>query len=194
MRIAILFATAALASCGQQSTTTRTAESNTAMTEGVATTTANGNTTTAVERSTTSTTTTTAGDAAIPTAASLGLKPGKWETKISILSVEIDGKRQPAPPSGQAVMTCMTPEMAAKGPGEMIKKAGVNCTSTKATYSNGKISAQMTCKLPMGTMSSTTTGTYSPTEMTTDAEATVSGRMMIKQRIHSEARRIGDCG
>lgn len=179
MRIAILFATAALAACSQQSTTT-TADSNT---------TTSGNTTTTV-----STTTTTTDGTAIPSAAALGIQPGKWETKISILSMEIDGKAQPAPPSAQAVTSCMTPEMAAKGPGEMIKNAGVDCTASRSVYAGGKIDAQMTCKLPTGTMSSTTTGTYSPTAMTTDAEATVTGRMTIKQKIHTEARRVGECG
>lgn len=185
MRIAILVATVALAACSQQ--TTKTTDGNTTITS----TTVDGNVTTTTASSKTTTTT---DGASLPSAASLGIQPGKWETKVSITSMEIDGKSQPAPPTGQSVTSCLTPEMAAKGPGEMIKKAGVDCTSTNSTYSDGKINTQMTCKLPMGSMTSSTTGTYSPTAMTTDAEATVTGRMTIKQKIHTEARRVGECG
>lgn len=179
MRIAILVATAALAACSQQSSTTTT-------------TTADGNTTASTTTTTTGTTPPSSAD--MPSAASLGLQPGKWETKISVVSMEVNGVNRPAPPTGESVLTCVTPEMAAKGPGEMLKKAGVNCTSTNSNYAGGKIAAQMKCKLPVGVMTSTTTGTYSPTAMTSDAEATVTGRMSIKEKIHTEARRVGECG
>lgn len=170
MRIAILLATAALAGCSQQSTTT--------------TKTADGNTTT---------TTTTTTSTNLPTADSMGLQPGKWETKIAITSLEVNGASQP-PPAGQTVTSCLTPEMAAKGPGEMLKNAGVDCTMASSSYSGGKISQQMTCKMPMGTMTSTTTGTYSATAMTSDADASIEGQMKLKEKIHTEARRIGECG
>lgn len=167
-----------LGACGQPSGTTTT-------------TTATGNTT----ATTTSASTLTTDGSGVPTAASLGLQPGKWETRISITSMEINGVSRPAPPgTGGAVLTCLTPETAARGPGEMLKKAGVNCTTTTASYTGGRIAAQMTCKLPMGTMTSTTTGTYSPTAMTSDADATVTGRMSMREKIHTEARRVGECG
>jgi hypothetical protein len=130
-----------------------------------------------------------------PTAASLGLQPGKWETTISITDLEMHGVRRAGPQAGgEKVTTCVTPEMAAKGPGEFLKKAGVDCTSTSSSYGGGRIVAQMTCKMPMGTMTSSTTGTYSPTEMTSDAEATITGRMTIREKVHTEARRVGECG
>lgn len=175
--IATLIATAALAACSQQSSTTTTSAN-----------TADGNTTT------TTTTTTSKSGIDVPSAASLGLQPGKWETKITVSEMVVNGTKQPAPPTGQPVLSCLTPEMAAKGPGEMLKKGGADCTSTNTSYSGGKINAEMTCKLPTGTMSSVTTGTYSPTTISTDVDATVTGRMSMKQKIHTEARRVGDCG
>ncbi|MDB5677984.1 DUF3617 domain-containing protein [Sphingomonas bacterium] len=188
MRIPLTTALAlALAACGQPSSTTTTATSNT--TETTATT-----ATTATTPTTTTTASTVTTGTAGPTAASLGLQPGKWETRISVTSMEINGVSRAAPSAGDTVETCLTPEMAAKGPGEMLKKAGVNCTTTTASYSGGRISAQMTCKLPMGTMTSNTTGTYSPTAMTSDADATMTGRMSMREKIHTEARRVGECG
>ena len=91
------------------------------------------------------------------------------------------------------VTSCITPEQAAKGPGDFLKAAGGQCTASTANYSGGKMDVAMTCTMPMGTLTTKTTGTYSPTAMTSDAEATMTGKMSLSEKVHTEAHRIGDC-
>lgn len=189
MRSAILIIPAlALAACGQHSSTT-------------ATTTADGNTTTTTETTTTTPTTsattttpTTATSADGPSAASLGLQPGKWETTIAIQEMTVNGvDRTPPGGASQKGTSCLTAEQAAKGPGEFLKAAGSQCTATSSNFGGGRMDVEMACKMPMGTLTTRSTGAYTPTSMTSDAVGSVSGRMSITERVHTEARRIGAC-
>jgi len=168
---ALITATAclALAACGKKESTT-------------VTTTANG-------------TTTVSGSAM--SAASLGLKPGKWQTTIEVTDLKMANPPagMPAMPKPQPVTatTCMTPEQASKGPGELLKNVKADCMMTRNVYQGGKIDVAMTCKMPTGTMTSKSTGTYSPTEMTSDAEVEMTGRMSMSQKVHTVAKRVGEC-
>ncbi len=180
-RTALILLPLVLAGCGQQSSSSTTASTTNGETGAVSTT-----------NSTTTTTTTT--DTPL-TASALGMQPGKWETTIAVTDMEMNGVHRSAPAgTGQKVTTCVTPDMAAKGYDQALKQAGFDCATNTVTYADGRISGQRTCKTPMGMMSSTMTGTYSPTAISADAEATVDGRMKIKEKIHTEARRVGDCG
>jgi hypothetical protein len=172
---ALIGATAclALAGCGKKESTT-------------VTTTANGTTT--VESST---------GAAPMSAASLGLQPGKWTTTVEVTDLKMSGAPAGMPaipkPAPMTMTTCMTPEQASKGPGELLKNAKADCTMTRNVYEGGKIDVAMTCKMPTGTMTTKSTGTYSPTEMTSDADVEMSGKMSMTQKVHTTAKRIGEC-
>lgn len=173
MRSLILIAasTLALAACGQKSTTTVATDGN----------------------GTTTTNTTTSG---IPTADTLKLQPGEWETTIAITELKMTGLpagMTPPKPEPTTVKTCLTPEQASKGPGDFLKQAGADCTATTSNYGGGKIDVAMTCKMPQGTLTTHSTGTYSPTEMTADAEASLTGQMSMTQKVHTTARRLGEC-
>jgi len=140
-------------------------------------------------------TVTATGDAP-PSAATLGLQPGKWETKIEVTDLKMSG--MPAgmtvpKPAPMTTTTCMTPEQASKGPGELLKRANADCTVNSSTYAGGKIAMDMNCKLPTGTMAMKTTGTYSATSMSSDAEVSVTGKTSMTQKVHSEAHRVGEC-
>lgn len=177
-RTALVLLPLVLAGCGQQNSTTTT-------------TTANSETGAVVTANSTTTTTT---DTPL-TASALGMQPGKWETTIAVTDMEMNGVHRSAPAgTGQKVTTCVTPDMAAKGYDQALRQAGFECATNTVTYADGRITGQRTCKTPMGMMSSVMTGTYSPTAISADAEATVDGRMKIKEKIHTEARRVGDCG
>jgi hypothetical protein len=144
------------------------------------------------------TTTVTSSTGAQPmSAASLGLQPGKWQTTIEITDLKIANAPAGMPampkPAPTTVTTCMTPEQASKGPGELLKNAKADCSMTRNVYEGGKMDVAMTCKLPTGTMSSKTTGTYSPTEMTSDAEVEMTGKMSMTEKVHTSAKRIGEC-
>lgn len=125
----------------------------------------------------------------------LGLRPGQWEVKVAMSDLKMANmpKNAVAPPPVTST-ACITPEQAAKGPGDFLKQAKLDCAATTSSFAGGAISADMTCKLPgAGEMHSKTTGRYTPTSMITDAEVTVTGAMAMSQKIHTEAKRIGDC-
>ncbi len=169
----LIVATFALAACGQPASTTTTVTTNS---------------------ETGSVTSSTSSNAPL-TAASLNLQPGKWESTISVSDMELNGVRRSAPPgTGQKVTTCVTPELAAKGPDQMMRQAGMECSTNTVVYADGKVTGQRTCKTPVGTMTSVMSGTYSPTTVSVDADATVNGRLTIKEKVHYEAHRVGECG
>lgn len=169
---ALIAATAclALAACGKKESTT-------------VTTTANG--------------ATTVSGTSDMSAAALGIKPGKWQTTIEVTDLKMANAPAGMPaipkPQPMTVTSCLTPEQASKGPGELLKNAKADCTATRNVYEGGKMDVAMTCKTPTGTMTTKSTGTYSPTEMTSDAEIEVTGQMSMTQKVHTSAKRIGDC-
>lgn len=130
-------------------------------------------------------------------AQSLGLKPGQWEVKVQMSDLKM-ASMPDAPPAPPAITrkTCITPEQASRGPGDFLKQAKMDCTATTSSFAGGAIAAEMTCKMPgggAGEMRSKTTGTYTPTSMMTDAEVTMTGPMAMSQKVHTEAKRIGEC-
>ncbi|WP_066589708.1 DUF3617 domain-containing protein [Sphingomonas pruni] len=145
-------------------------------------------------------TVTTTGDAP-PTVASLRMQPGKWETTITTLETKTSGLpagmpagMTPPKPAPQTITACVTPEQATKGPGEMLKNAKVDCTIKNSTFTGGRIASEASCKLPNGTMTMNTTGSYSPTEVTYDTEAAISaGPVSSTTKTHTVSRRIGEC-
>ena len=152
-----------------------------------------GSTTITTNSQTGEVTTTGTGGGARP----LGLKPGEWEIKVQMSDLKT--ANLPNPPSAPPAIvskTCITPEQASKGPGDFLKQAKLDCTATTSNFAGGAIAAEMTCKMPggrAGEMHSKTTGTYTPTSMTTDAEVTMTGAVAMSQKVHTEAKRIGDC-
>jgi hypothetical protein len=140
-------------------------------------------------------TVTSTGDAP-PSAAAMGLEPGKWETRIEVTDLKMSG--MPAgmtipKPAPITATTCMTPEQASKGPGNLLKQVKGDCTINSSTYAGGRIAMEMNCKLPTGTMATKTTGTYTATSMSSDAEVSMTGKTSMTQKVHSEAHRVGEC-
>lgn len=177
-------ATLALAACGQKTSTTTTFSTNS-----------------------TTGTVTTSGDAPV-TATSLGIQPGKWETTITTLDMTTTGEPADMPkgmvpqkPGPRTIAACVTSEQASKGPGEMLqealgklKKAGIDCTITNQVSPGGKMESEGRCKLPSGMMTSRTTGTYTPTEISYDSESSRNmGPVTAVTKTHTVSRRVGDC-
>ena len=160
----------ALAACGKSGTTT-------------VTTTANGTTTTS-----------STGTDGTASAADLGIKPGKWETTVQVTDFKMEGMPDmPSAPPAQKVTTCLTPEQASKGPAELMKNAKMDCVTNRSVYAGGRIDVDMSCKMPDGQIAMKSTGTFSPSEITTDSEMTTTGKHAMSQKTHTVARRVGEC-
>jgi hypothetical protein len=132
--------------------------------------------------------------------------PGKWQTKISLLDIDIPGlpaqaaqqmKQTMAKVQDNSFETCLT-EADVKRPKEDFFAGKSNdCRYDHFTMSGGKIDAALKCDAKQsGTMTMAINGTYSR-----DAyEATMAMEMSggpggkgMKMKSHSESRRIGAC-
>jgi len=149
-------------------------------------------------------------DVAAATQKAVALQPGKWETSVTILSLEGPG----LPPgmatamksrmAGQKTETCLTPEQAAKPPQDMLG-AAKNCTYEKFEMSGGKMSGSLVCKnapgMPGGDMRATMSGNFASTSYDVTSEATMNMPAMPGGRAAGEVttktqvtgKRIGDC-
>jgi len=138
------------------------------------------------------------------------LQPGKWETSVTILSMEGPG----LPPqmatamkqrmAGQKVETCLTPEQVAKPPQDMLG-AAKNCTYEKFEMTGGKLSGTLVCKSAPGMsgpdMRATMSGNFAGTsyDVTTDATMHMpampgrAGGGDVTTKTQVTGKRIGDC-
>ena len=148
-------------------------------------------------------------DVAEATRNAVTLQPGKWETSVTILSLEGPG----LPPemasamkgrmAGQKVETCLTPEQAARPPQNMLG-AAKNCTYEKFEMSGGRMSGNLVCKnapgMPGGEMRATMSGNFASTSYDVTSEATMSMPAMpgrpsgaVTTKTQVTGKRIGDC-
>ena len=161
--------------------------------------TANTTTTTA----TTETAKTTA-SGGMPTAASLGLKPGQWQNMVQVLDMDIQGegmtpaisarmKQAMASRPPETVKSCLTPEDAAKGPAALM--AGkMHCNFTKSEIAGGHSSTAMTCDLPTGRLSSTGEGVYTPTSYSVESHGSLTGgKMSMTMHTRTSGEWLGQC-
>jgi hypothetical protein len=150
-------------------------------------------------------------DVAAATKDAVKLEPGKWETRVAILSIEAPG----LPPQAAAAMkqqaqaqkveTCLTPEQAAKPPQDMLGMAK-NCTYKKFEMSGGKMSGSLVCKnmsgMPTGEMRASMSGKFASTSYDVTSEATMDmpatpgapaagGKVTTKTQV--SGKRLGAC-
>jgi hypothetical protein len=149
------------------------------------------------------------GEVAAATQDAARLQPGKWETSVSILSLEGPG----LPPqmatamkermASQKVETCLTPEQAAKPPRDMLG-AAKNCTYETFEMSGGKLSGTLVCKnapgMPGGEMRARMSGNFASTSYDVTSETTMSMPAMpgrpagdVTSKTQVIGKRIGDC-
>jgi hypothetical protein len=139
------------------------------------------------------------------------IQPGKWETRAEILSVDGEG----LPPSmldamkqaskGQTHETCVTPEMAAKPPQQLLGMAK-SCKYENFEIAGGNMKASMVCSgdpaNPSAGMRATMSGKFTSTSYDVTSETAVtmvaaagsSGptpKMTTKTRV--TGRRTGEC-
>jgi hypothetical protein len=131
--------------------------------------------------------------------------PGKWQTKVTVLDVDIPGmppqmaqqmKQSMATMKEHSFDSCLT-EADVKRPKEgFFAGNNNNCRYDHFTMSDGKIDAALRCEgKPTGTMTMTINGTYSHDSWEATTAMDVSGGTEggMKMRSRSESRRVGEC-
>ena len=126
-----------------------------------------------------------------------GMQPGKWQMTTEVLDMKVKGMpagmAMPKPAPVTTTM-CVTPEQASAGPAGMMAKSTPDCTMSRNTNANGKISIEMSCKTPAGPVSTKVDGTFSPTETILTSESVTSGDHAATTKSLITSKRIGDCG
>jgi hypothetical protein len=133
------------------------------------------------------------------------IEPGKWQTKITVLDMEIPGmppqmaqqmKQSMGKMQEHSYESCLT-EADVKRPKEDFFAGRNNeCRYDHFTMSGGKIDALMHCNgKPSGAMTMSINGSYSRDSYEATMAMDVSGGRegSMKMRSHSESHRVGEC-
>jgi hypothetical protein len=139
-------------------------------------------------------------------AAGTTISPGRWESKVTILDIQMPPgippqyaaqlKQRMAKAGGTVTTTCISEADLKKPTPEFLAANTKNCRFDHYTMSGGKIDAKMTCTAPQGgSMTMTTTGTYSADAYETTGTMTMSAGGMGEQttKMHTESHRVGEC-
>jgi len=124
------------------------------------------------------------------------VQPGNWALETTYTAVDLPN----APPAVVARLKghktqanrCLSPEQAARGPEDMIKGAK-GCTLVRYDRKAGKIDAQMVCKDAQGTLTTTTTGSYTSSSFNTTAKLVRTGGQRMSMTVETTAKRTGSC-
>ena len=133
------------------------------------------------------------------------IEPGRWESKVTVLDMEIPGmppqmaqrmKQTMAKVQGGTIDTCLTEEDVKRPKEDFFAGHDKNCRYDHFTMSGGKIDAVMNCKgEDGGAMTMSVNGTYSSDryEATMAMEMTGGHEGGMKMKSHSESHRVGQC-
>lgn len=125
-----------------------------------------------------------------------GVKPGQWETTVTVTSVEMPGvyARQADAMRGKVTkrMHCITPEAAARDPQDVMGSSKT-CKVTHHSMALGRLSSEMVCRHGPGTMTATSTGSYTPDKFSTTGRAVSTGSPPMTMTTTSVGRRVGSC-
>jgi hypothetical protein len=135
------------------------------------------------------------------------VRPGKWQSKVTIDEFEIPGMPPEMASRMKATMaqfqersfeTCLTEAEAKRPKEDFFTGKNSACRYDHFTMGDGKIDAEMRCSGPGGaTQVMTMAGTYSPDQyemrmaMTREGGPKVSAGTTMKMRVASH--RVGDC-
>jgi hypothetical protein len=129
-------------------------------------------------------------------AAAQAVQPGQWDILTTVQSVDMPG----APPQMAAMMKgrpirvsqCITAADAAKGP-QQLMKSNKQCRFTRYSMTGGRLSSEMVCDQGGGTMTATSTGSFTPTSFTTTGRTVMTGAQKMTMTATTVGKRIGAC-
>jgi len=122
--------------------------------------------------------------------------PGKWENRIDIIDVKLEG----GPPGlAKAIMgkpivvtSCITPAQATMGPKSLFK-ANKGCRVVRYQAAAGKISSEFVCTRPGGAQRVVSSGSYSADRYAVISKGVMTGQMSMTTTSRTTGRRIGGC-
>lgn len=134
--------------------------------------------------------------------ADIRLQPGRWESTMTMQSMEMPN----LPPEAQKAMQaqkgmshtfshCLTPEEAAAPRAGFFQKQASGCTYDHFTMAGGKIDAEMSCKDGSGPGKMKMQGTYSSDAytMAIQSEGEMQPGQPMKVAMNIASRRTGEC-
>jgi hypothetical protein len=132
--------------------------------------------------------------------------PGRWETKVSLLDVDMPGmppqfaaqmKKAMANRQENGFASCLTEEDVKRPKEDFFAGKNKDCRYDHFTMSGGKIDAALRCenKPERGTATMQINGTYSRDSYEATMAMTVDGGRegSMKMRSHTESHRVGQC-
>lgn len=134
---------------------------------------------------------------AVAAAQASGITPGEWDIAVTMNNVEMAGNPDVArmmKGKTTRVRHCITVADAARGPQDMLG-ATKGCKFTRYTMVAGRLTAAMTCQQPGGgTMTGSSTGTFTPTAFTASGQSSITGgAMQMKMSSTTVGKRLGPC-
>jgi hypothetical protein len=130
------------------------------------------------------------------------LRPGKWQTSVSIEEMEMPGMPAEAAEQMKNMMAmsqtsemCLTPEEAKQPKGDFFG-ADENCRYDHFRMGGGKIDAAMRCTQGGGTQTMEMDGNYSRDAYAMNMKSRMEGGPAggpITMRMKVEAKRVGEC-
>lgn len=134
------------------------------------------------------------------------IDPGRWETKVNLLDVDIPGmppqmatqmKQTMSKMQEHNFASCLTEEDVRRPKEDFFAGNSKDCRYDHFTMSGGKIDAALRCegKREGGAMTMTINGSYSRDsyEATTAIDVAGGHEGGMKMRSHSESHRVGQC-
>ena len=132
--------------------------------------------------------------------------PGRWETKVSLLDIEVPGmppqmaqqmKQTMGKLQDNTYATCLTDADVKKPKEDFFAGKNNECRYENFTMGSGKIDAVMHCGKEAGVSTMRMAGTYSPDSyqmlMSTEAETGDEAGHALQMQMRVEARRIRGC-
>lgn len=131
------------------------------------------------------------------------VNPGRWEQKVTLVSIEAPGMLPEAKAMMQKAMgeaqvhhVCLSPEDAKSPKEDFFSGADKNCRYEHFNWGDGKIDLKLNCKHPNATQTMVLTGKYDPDSYTMNMTATNEGggpmeQMVMQMRV--DAKRTGAC-
>lgn len=140
--------------------------------------------------------------AAAGAAGAVTFQPGRWETVVKMVKLDMDGMPPEAKQmmermmgKGHTVTSCLTKEEAEKPNSKFFGQADKNCTYDHFSLGGGKMDAKLTCKSEQGQQVISMIGTFTADTYTSAMQMQGTGPTGKGMTMNMEvaARRVGDC-